>query len=418
MISMGDKVSRESAVNNAASKVLVATPFFPSPAKPSVGTFIANQCTELMRQGVDIEVIRPMPRVVWLSHLFVPRWRAIVETPKKYSWSGIDVITPRYFTLPRNLAHLWAARQIKSQLLRYVKGKENVDLIHGHGTLPVGVAAVQAGTKLGVPVVLTVHGTDINNYPFLSKNYMHIIRDALCSATLVLAVSEDLASKVAAIEPSSRVRVHRIGVDLAAFQENVGTTSHHNTITEQQQFKIVYVGRLVRAKGVYDLLEAFEMFLSVRRHFNSELVFVGDGSEVSLLKATCDRSDVLKCRVRFTGAVAHHRIPEILSRTDVLVLPSYSEGLGMVLVEAMAAGVPCIGTRVGGIPEVITDGYNGILVEPASPHQIADALGQLVSNEVLRASLSHAARDSIRTTYDIKRNSLALMELYREVMQL
>jgi glycosyltransferase involved in cell wall biosynthesis len=146
-------------------------------------------------------------------------------------------------------------------------------------------------------------------------------------------------------------------------------------------------------------------------------MFVGDGVEASSLRTACERSDILRGRVRFTGSVPNNRVPAILAEADVVVLPSYSEGLPLVLVEAMAAGLPCIGTRVGGIPEVIIDGYNGILVDPGSPAQIANALGLLVSNEEFRASLARAARDSVETKYDIKRNSLALIELYREVIQ-
>lgn len=404
-------------VNSDALRVLVATPFFPSPARPYAGTFVANQCTELARLGADIRVIAPLPRVIWLSHCLVPRWRALAETPREYSWSGIEVTSPRYFTLPKNLALLWGAGQVRSQLLRCVRGRGGIGLIHGHGTLPVGVAAVQAGAELGLPVVLTVHGTDINKYPFLSRSYMRIIQNALSSATLVLAVSENLASKVIAIEPSSKVRVHRIGIDLAAFEESPGADSRRCATADRRQFRIIYVGRLVRAKGVYDLLEGFELFLSVLGDIDSELVFVGDGREAASLKAMCEHSGALRSRVRFTGAVPHSHIPEILSGADILVLPSYSEGLGMVIVEAMAAGVPCIGSKVGGIPEVIADGYNGILVQPGSPREIADAIGRLASSQGLWTSLSHAARHSIRSNHDIQRNSLALMQIYREVMQ-
>jgi len=405
------------SVNRDVLRVLVATPWFPSPAKPYAGSFVASQCTELMRQGVDMHVIRPLPWVPWLSHVFVPRWRSVVGTPRKYLWAGIEVITPRYCTLPRNLAHVYAARQIGNRLVQHIKGEKTIHLIHGHGTLPVGVAAVQAGTKLGIPVILTVHGTDINRYPFLSKKYMQVIREALRSSVLVLAVSEDLALKVAAIEPSLRVRVHRIGVDLAAFDKRAGAAFDRTTSRDQQQFRIVYVGRLVKAKGVHDLFEAYKMFLSVWGHLDSRLMFVGDGVEASSLRTACERSDILRGRVRFTGSVPNNRVPAILAEADVVVLPSYSEGLPLVLVEAMAAGLPCIGTRVGGIPEVIIDGYNGILVDPGSPAQIANALGLLVSNEEFRASLARAARDSVETKYDIKRNSLALIELYREVIQ-
>jgi glycosyltransferase involved in cell wall biosynthesis len=182
---------------------------------------------------------------------------------------------------------------------------------------------------------------------------------------------------------------------------------------------ILHVARLVEKKGTAYLLEAFAKIAS--RHPAVELVVIGAGP---LAVPLADRAHALgiAARVRWLGARPHAEVRQWLSRAAVFSLPSCTaangdaEGLGIVLVEAAASGVPVVATRHGGIPEAVEDGKTGFLVAERSAGELADALDALLSAESLRARMGGEARRLASERFDIRRQTEALERLYAEVL--
>lgn len=169
------------------------------------------------------------------------------------------------------------------------------------------------------------------------------------------------------------------GVDLERFKTSLGAKKGGNAKT------IVFVGRLHPVKGVQYLIEA--MAIVHREMSEVELVIVGDGIERSRLEELADKLD-LHGNIQFAGQVPQERVPSIMHRADAFVLPSLSESFGIVNLEAMAAGLPIIATKVGGIPEIVNEGVNGYLVNAKRPDEIADRILMLLRNDEVREKIS------------------------------
>lgn len=161
-------------------------------------------------------------------------------------------------------------------------------------------------------------------------------------------------------------------------------------------FDIVYAGRLVEEKGVPLLLEAFEAFLET--HPDAHLTLIGDDPTGSITRMITDRS--LSSEVTAEGQLQHRDTIELIAASDVLVLPSYSEGLPRVVIEAFELGIPVVATPVGAVPDVIDDGETGLLVD----HKISaivTALEQLYENESFRREIAQNAMKEIENrTWD------------------
>ena len=169
------------------------------------------------------------------------------------------------------------------------------------------------------------------------------------------------------------------------------------------------VGRLARIKRYEDLMKAVAQL----GRPGVACLLVGDGPEAAALAAAARMSGV-EDRVRFLGW--REDIPRIVASLSVFILPSANEGMGRVLVEAMAAGVPVVATRVGGIPSVVADGECGLLVEPGDVAGLAGAVGKLLADRALAARMGEAGRRRA-LAYGVESMLGKLDGLYREILE-
>ena len=172
--------------------------------------------------------------------------------------------------------------------------------------------------------------------------------------------------------------------------------------------RVLYLGRLVREKGLYELIEGLR--LARAQGAAAELIVAGEGPEAAALGAAVAAGGLAP--VGFVGPVRGADKMALFSWADVLALPSYSEGLPYALLESMAAGVPAIATRVGAIPEVVADGVNGLLLEPRSPQAIATAIHALGCDREALARMGEASRATIAARYSIGGLAAQLRALY------
>ena len=174
-------------------------------------------------------------------------------------------------------------------------------------------------------------------------------------------------------------------------------------------FHLLCVGRLTPAKGQHVLLDAL---IDLRRQGrNVSLTLVGTGPDEASLKQAV-RAARLDASVSFTGALDQQQVHALYQSADAFVLPSFAEGIPVVLMEAMACGVPCITTRITGIPELIRSADEGLLVTPADAEALAGAIVQLMSAPHLRHKIRLAARARVLQSYDLERNVARLAALF------
>lgn len=209
---------------------------------------------------------------------------------------------------------------------------------------------------------------------------------ALLSDT-VIAVSNSVKKELVRRYgiPKKKIAVIPNGVDVDLFRSSI-----------KREKRILYVGRQTAHKGLPYLLQAFAEFVRVNKDYR--LVLIGErlegGIDSSLVKLS--KKLGISKKVEFTGRLLEHEVRLIMSRSACLVLPSLAESFGMTILEAMASETPVVATNVGGIPDVVEDYVNGLLVRPADPHALAESMDRVVSDLGLRRKLVEKGKRTCR----------------------
>ena len=296
---------------------------------------------------------------------------------------GIHVIGTKGINLP-GIRGLMFKNNAKKALEDLIK-KEDIDIIHGHYLFPAGAAAVEVGNKHNIKTYVTAHGSDMFEL-YKSKPFMRpTIKKVLKNADGIFAVSKALRQEIIATGVSGiaeKTKLSWNSVDISKF-----------SLKDDDSFKkefglfdkpiVLFVGNLIKRKNVGALLEAKKIAKS-----DYYLVIVGDGPLSKKLRKKVEDENIPD--VIFTGSRTD--VENIIPNCDFLVLPSFSESFGLVLIEALACGKPVIGSDVGGISEIINDDV-GLLVNPNDVSSISNSIDKLVDNEDLRVSLSRNARN-------------------------
>ena len=193
--------------------------------------------------------------------------------------------------------------------------------------------------------------------------------------------------------------------------KNAIPVSDKSNFEGEKLYDIIFVGRLEKQKGVNILLKAIQI-LEEKYHRSLRVAIVGDGSLMNDLKELALQYDINEYTY-FLGV--RKDVLELMRKAFIFVLPSRWEGFGLVLLEAMSVGVPIIATKVGGIPEVIEDGKDGILVEPENPEELSNAILRLLDNKELRSLVSSNAYKKVKGEYSIEKYTKTLLNLYKEL---
>ncbi|MGH2870786.1 MAG: glycosyltransferase [Solirubrobacteraceae bacterium] len=227
------------------------------------------------------------------------------------------------------------------------------------------------------------------------------------AAQFVVCISEFARSQLMGLvapEQWDKLEVVHCGIDTARFVPPPPAATPEGV-------RVTCVGRLVPEKAQRLLIEAAAEVGT--RGLDLRLRLAGDGPERPHLEQLAGELGV-SSRVEFLGAVAHTEIDQLLAQTDIFCLPSFAEGVPIVLMEAMATGIPVVASHVMGIPELIVDGVSGRLVRPGSREDLVDALTELARDPARRQALGRAARDRVRSEFDLEDNARLLQGTYRK----
>jgi len=370
-------------------RLLIITTAYPASASDSRGTFMHTLCRALVREGLEVTVVCPGSDGVqsvdsrdgvsirratyWFS-----RWQGLAE--------GVGGIVPNLRAKP------WLVLQVPSLIISLAltawRQAAHADVIHAHWVYPGGLIGLLVARRRRKPFLVTSHGGDLN----LAARFVPLqwlSRWIATRADACIAVSHAMEAAFFRLGVSPR-RVHFVplGVDddVPAARAAPSENKFYTRFRDSPGFKILYVGSLIPRKAV-DVLIAAHGILQ-HRGYPVACAIVGSGPAEAALRRLAKEGGVDE--PMFAGPSPHMLIPHWLKAADVLVLPSRSEGRGMVLVEAMALGVPVVASDIPGPNELIRSGENGFLFPFGDSAALADCLAWLIDNEQLRLEMGRA----------------------------
>lgn len=270
--------------------------------------------------------------------------------------------------------------------------KKKYDLIHGVMASQGSAAAYLFKFFYPkVPFVLTLQEGDLGrNSPFDRFWQRRVIR----RADAITAISSYLSDFARRFNKKVPIFIVPNGVDLEKFR------NHESGITNYGKEKtIITVSRLVRKNGIDVLIKAAQKLKSLIPDSKFIIRIIGDGPERKKLEKLAEKSGIAD-KVKFLGSISPDELPVYLARADVFVRPSRSEGLGSAFLEAMAAGVPVIGTSVGGIPDFLKDTETGLFCQSENPEDLSEKISLVLNDDNLRSRLVENSQELVRKRYN------------------
>jgi glycosyltransferase involved in cell wall biosynthesis len=265
-------------------------------------------------------------------------------------------------------------RSIAKKVIEIVRREGlKIDLIHSHFAWPMGYAGTIVSKELGVPNVITAHGYDIYDLPSRNDSMKKTVSEALNNADRVITVSHKNVEHIAQLDIEKPVIVIPNGYKEGLFRylPEAQESIYDDWGISKDTRMLISVGNLEEIKGHMFLVEALSYVQD--EYDDVSCYIIGGGPQRALLQKRID-SLQLDSICNLVGARPHQEIPLWMNSSDLIVLPSLNEGNPTVMFEAMACGKPLIGTRVGGIPEVINSQEYGLLCEPGSVEELASVI--------------------------------------------
>jgi glycosyltransferase involved in cell wall biosynthesis len=346
-------------------RVLGLTSLYPNPFNPHLAPFNRHLFRVLGGRN-PVRVIAPVP------------WTVEVRAGRKGAAPPPAVDHPRFYFPPKVLRRTYG-RLFELSVRRVFRRRVaefRPDLVLAAWAYPDGWAAVRLAHRAGLPAVVQVLGSDVLVLAGHPKR-RELTFDALRAADGVIAVSRDLARRVidGGVDPH-KVRVIYGGVDPTVFHPGPKLDARRRVGLEPDGDPVLlFVGNLLPVKGIDVLIDACSVLARAGLRFDCRII--GQGPLAGSLQAQIDRLG-MGGRVTLLGPKPQRELPDWYRAADVFVLPSHSEGVPNVLLEAAACGRPCVATRVGGVPE-IGDRGDIRLVPPADPAALAGAVREVLA---------------------------------------
>jgi glycosyltransferase involved in cell wall biosynthesis len=256
----------------------------------------------------------------------------------------------------------------------------------------------------GCKTIFHLHGGEFHQFAESEAGFAKRwwIRRTLQKSTKVIALSHSWAEFLERFAPECEVCVVPNAV-----QFNKST----QTLFIEEAGRILFLGRAEKEKGIFELLTAIEL---IKDHFPELKLAIAGGGDLEALQEQVDQKGIGQF-VEILGWIDPDRRATELARATLFVLPSYNEGLPMAMLEAMSAGKAIVVTPVGGIPETVTDNFNGLFVPPADGAALSSAIKKLLTDQTLRETLGRNARQTIEFSYSTETALNKLAAVYAEI---
>ncbi len=357
--------------------VLFLSHAFPRYIGDPAGSFVLRLAKALEKVDVKVHVVAPSSNGVdstdEVDGITVERFRYAPRRYEKLAYTG---------NMATEFQRSWSAKVtmlgfLGADFAKSVMARRRVapDLIHAHWWFPGGLVGTWLGGLSHLPLVTTLHGTDVR----LAKSVAvarPLFRHVITHSAKVTTVSHWLAGELDMLVPNRSPIVAPMPVATDLFEPDAS----------RERAGILFVGRLNAQKGLDQLIRALAGMKS-----KTTLDVVGAGPARDSLGALATELGVAD-RVRWHGEIKQGDLPKFYQHARVLAVPSLDEGLGLVAVEAALCETPVVGFRSGGTPDVVRDGSTGILVEPNNVPALSAALDDILANEARATSLGQSGR--------------------------
>ena len=279
------------------------------------------------------------------------------------------------------------------------------DVVHAQ-SVSMGLIALMVKKLLRKPYIVYSRGELKDTWAFKPM----VARLALRNADAVIALTEDMKRGMAEFYAGD-VHIIPNGVDIGCFDILSKQDARAGLDIADDEKVALFVGRLVSQKNVGCLINAMKII--VGRDLRMKLVIIGEGPDGKWLQDLSKRLG-LDSHIEFVGRVAHEEVLKYMKAADIFILPSLFEGLPNTVLEAMACGLPVVATKVSGLWEIVTDGENGLLVEPRSPEAMAEAVLKILGDDGLAGKMSANNKLKVRQ-YSWQATAEKLVEMYKQV---
>jgi glycosyltransferase involved in cell wall biosynthesis len=393
-------------------KVLMLTSSYPKYLGDVTAPFIESIANGVLGRGHQVDLIlphhpalrrRPGEGVSLYPYRYAPDRFSLWGYAQSLA-ADVRVRRSTYLLLP--LVAIAMRRALAQRL-----DAQRYDVLHVHWVVPNAALVLDIARSHGLPLVVSLHGSDV----FVAERLAparRLARAALRAAGAVTACSRDLHDRALRLGAlPARTRTLPNGVDVAAFSTPGRPGLRERLGVPPAEFLVLAFGRLVEKKGFRYLIEASARLSGLR------VVIAGDGDLRAELQSL---AGALKAPVGFAGALDRDAMAAALQAADAVVVPSVVDragnvdGLPNALLEALAAGRPVIASRVAGIPDVVNDGEQGLLVEAKDVDGLASALARVRDDPALGARLGRAAREKVSASFSWEAAARAFEECYRQ----
>lgn len=288
-----------------------------------------------------------------------------------------------------------------------VANREKLDLLHVHYAIPHAVCAILAKQMCDrdIKIVTTLHGTDITVLGY-DPSLTDAIKFGIEKSDAVTAVSKALVDQTyELINPDKQIETVYNFIDDRIYQKSDAHALRAEFEIKEDEKVIIHVSNFRPVKRVQDVVKSFAKIASVMR---AKLLLVGDGPEMTII-CKLVRKLGLDSQVIFLGK--QESLEELYSISDLMLLLSEKESFGLVALEAMACGVPCVGTNVGGLPEVINHGVNGFICEVGNIEEISSKALAVLNDKNIHKQFSNHSIETAKTKF----NAEQIVEQYEQI---
>ena len=363
-------------------KICIVSSWLPSRKRPNFAPFVYNFAENLARFGLDVSLVSPLE-------------------------DGEESVTSE------NLMTIYRvnSRFAIFSILRLM-GKIKPDIIHVHAPNFFSCSAIPVAKLKRIPIIATVHRAEVDR---VGSPIFFVRKHALTRFNRIVAVSNHTkslainagveASKITVIYNSCDERFFFFGKDKDSVRRK------HNFRTDDKI--ILFVGNLIKRKGVSFLLESLNLLRGTIPEFLA--IIVGQGEELENLKSMVSRY-ALNSHVKFYGRVSKTELSELCTAADVFVLPSTSEGHSVALLEAMASGLPIVASDIEGNRESVQDGVNGLLFKTASTEKLAEKLAIVLTDQNLKQVMAIKSSETYLKKFSTKTQIDNHLKIYTSLL--
>lgn len=394
-------------------KVSFLTQVFVRHSNDTIAPFLFLIGKTLLKLGAKVSVVCPHDKGLMkresIEGIEITRFRYAPENYEILAYRGMmhELVLKKISNFFLFIIFLFS---FTIETLRFVK-KNNIDVIHAHWWIPTGLIGVFVAKLMRKPLVITSHGTDIfiiGKFVYLKFLAKWIFNQAKLITVVSTALKRRLIDDLHIME--DKIKVVPMPVDLERFYPK----------NLERKTDILCIGRLIERKGIDILVNAIARLRSSMPEIN--LVVVGTGPEKPRLLEIIKQNG-LEGNITFYESVPNDELIDYYSSSKVFVLPTVTdwkgetEGLGVVLLEALSCKTPVVGTDTGGIPDIIKDNETGLLVKEKDVDGLAEAIKKLLNDEQLREKLANRGYEYARSMFNPEKISSEFLDIYKGLIK-